>query len=56
MKDELSFVLTSDLTEAGVGGAAIPWIPIGLAGVGLLLVGTVAAVLRVRRRRVGITP
>ena len=56
LKDELSFVLTSNLTEAGVGGAAIPWIPIGLAGVGLLVVGTVAAVLRVRRRRVGVTP
>ncbi len=54
LKDELSFALASDLTEAGVGSPTIPWIPIGLAGVGLLGVGTVAAVRRVRRRRGGV--
>jgi hypothetical protein len=48
MKEELGFVLASDLTEARVSGSAAPWPPLAILG---LLVAVAAATLAARARR-----
>ena len=53
VKDELTFVLTSDLRERGVEPREVPWVPIG-AGLVLIAGGAAAALTwRARGRRNG---